>query len=895
MRLLAKRAAWMAVLAGSVTGVAVAGHTHTHATGSGLHRAAMGGAWWEHEGACCQHWISQPSDKIRAAYDEESGRSSLNYPPHRFADHLHMKLEVRIPDMNTPRLEGKATLTVAALGMPLPELTLDCGPDSIMKITGVSLAGGSTTRNAGYTHEGEELRVTIDPPAPVGERFDIVITYTLTDPTEGITWTPESPAWPGRPAQLHTQGQPESNHYWFPCHDFPNERLTTEIIATVPSGYTVVSNGALHSRSPSAASAPGEETFHWVQDKEHVNYLVTMVVGKFDAVQLGDSSFPMTVYAPLGQGKNVKQTYGRTGAMVRAFSAFIDEAYPWAKYDQIIAHNFGAGGMENTSATTMYDTAVLDDTALLDGDLDGLIAHELAHQWFGDFMTCNSWEHLWLNEGFATYFSHLWFEERDGKDAYFSGMYGTQRSVAARDQANAPYQPAMCSKEYAHPWEAFGRAANPYSKGASILHMLRMQVGDDLFKKSVRDYVDSVKGKTVETDDLRYAFERVTGRSFDRFFRQWCYRPGVPNVNVDLAWDSSSSSLNVTLKQTQNIDGYNPAFFFTMPIWVLEPGSAKEGRWLEVSMDARETSQSFKLNGEPTVVAVNPNLAVLAEVNVNQSADRWIAQMKDSPTVAAKMQAVDALRTLAQNAGQPNVAAGAALGEIVRSNHAHHALRSAAAGALFQVAGADAALRVFRQLPDDARVRNAVVDSAAEMYKSIAARSDNSPARFIDDLRQIARRDASYAVRAAAVRQLGRIGGSEVRPVIVDSLNVPSQHDQIRRAAIDTLGEMDDAANLDLVLKFTASGTPARTRPDAIQAVGRLAHHDKTKAVSALAALLDDRESRTFRSVGEALVGIGGPAATQAIEAYMSRTTSGAAKAMAEKWMKQLKEAAAVE
>src|SRR5690606_3349939 len=117
----------------------------------------------------------------------------------------------------------------------------------------------------------------------------------------------------GRPAQLHTQGQPESNRYWFPCHDFPNERLSTEIIATVPAGYTVISNGKLVGKS----SSGGQETFHWLQSKEHVNYLVTLVVGKFDVVDVGNSKLPMPVYVPPGQGRNVEQTYGRTLTMVR--------------------------------------------------------------------------------------------------------------------------------------------------------------------------------------------------------------------------------------------------------------------------------------------------------------------------------------------------------------------------------------------------------------------------------------------------------------------------------------------------------------------------------------------------------------------------------------------------
>src|SRR5688572_20052583 len=151
------------------------------------------------------------------------------------------------------------------------------------------------------------------------------------------------------------------------------------------------------------------DTFHWVQDKPHVAYLVTMVVGKFDIVDVGTPQLSMPVYVTQGQGKNVQATFGRTKDMVDFFNKTTGQTYPWARYAQLCVHNFGAGGMENTSATTLYESCVIQPDALLDHDLDGLISHELAHQWFGDLATCNSWEHIWLNEGFATYATHLWF------------------------------------------------------------------------------------------------------------------------------------------------------------------------------------------------------------------------------------------------------------------------------------------------------------------------------------------------------------------------------------------------------------------------------------------------------------------------------------------------------
>src|SRR5690606_32345803 len=217
--------------------------------------------------------------------------------------------------------------------------------------------------------------------------------------------------------------------HWFVCHDYPNERMTTELIVDVPAVYSVSSNGRLVSHLTTGDRA----VWHWLQDKPHVPYLVTLVIGTFDIVEIPHDRVPMKVWVPQGLGDQVMQTYGRTGDMIDLFEQRFGVPYPWDRYDKRVVKNFGAGGMENTSATSMYPTAILDSTALLDGDLDGLIAHELAHQWTGDLITCKSWAHIWLNEGWATYCSALWNERRFGEDGYLDSIRNNF-GVARRDR-----------------------------------------------------------------------------------------------------------------------------------------------------------------------------------------------------------------------------------------------------------------------------------------------------------------------------------------------------------------------------------------------------------------------------------------------------------------------------
>ncbi|MCA9283335.1 MAG: M1 family metallopeptidase, partial [Phycisphaerales bacterium] len=489
--------------------------------------------------ACLEAHLSASAAPRDNRFDAETGRNTRNYAPDRMVDFIHMRLEIDIPDMNTRVLNAKQTLSLKALAMPVDSIRLNAEQIDIKTVELAEPKGVRLT----HFHDGSVLTLTFDPPLKAGQAAKIVTTYEVRDPVDGLFWTVESPAWPGRPAQIHTQGQPETNRYWFPCHDFPNERLTTEFVVTVPEDFTVVSNGHLDG-APKYAS--GRMTFHWVQDKPHVSYLVSLIVGKFDMVEVAPKGFhgSLPVYVPKGKGELVQKTYGHTAEMIELFERVFDEPYPWDKYSQTVVWNFGAGGMENTSATTLFDTAVLDDKAFADGDLDSLIAHELCHQWTGDLITCNTWEHIWLNEGWATYGSALWFEQRDGyQDGYLRQMHQTMRGLAKNDQLSPDshdHQPAMASNEYKHPWEVFRRKANPYPKGSSILHMLRMKLGDEVFFKGVGEYFDRYKFKTAETDDFRQVLEEVSGLSLEQFFDQWCYRAGTPKVKVTGRWDEAS-------------------------------------------------------------------------------------------------------------------------------------------------------------------------------------------------------------------------------------------------------------------------------------------------------------------------------------------------------------------
>jgi aminopeptidase N len=812
------------------------------------------------------------ADRKVTSVDGATGRDLLKYPPNPVVDYQHMSLKLDIADMDTPRMEAVQTLSLVPIGTSVTTLALDA---RLLEIKSVSV---SRPANQGVTfkHDGATLALTFDPPLVVGQKAEIVTTYSIIDPTYGITWTPESPAWPGRPPQLHSQGQAETNSYWFPCHDSPNERLTTELTVTVPDGFVASSNGKLVNTS--RASDTGRTTFHWLQDKPHVNYLVTLVVGKFDietVARSGKDRIPMPVYVPPGRGTDIKGTYGNTPRMIDAFERRTGHAYPWDQYAQLVVWNFSAGGMENTSATTMYDTAILSPEGLADGDLDGLISHELAHQWFGDLITCKSWEHIWLNEGFATYFTSLWWEERDGRNGYDAGVLGYFDRVIALDKADAPYQAAMVSKDFRHPSDAFRKPANPYPKGAAILHMLRMKLGDEVFFRALAAYVEKYKFRLVETNDFRRELEAVSGESLEQFFAQWCYRPGVPHLDIACDWKSDTSELVITVEQKQTIDGYNPAFAFTLPVWV-------EGlsQVAEVEVADRKATASFRLGAEPGIVAIDPSLSVLAKTSIKQPLRRWLAQLDRGPTLLARVQAAQAL------ADDASGLSAQALAKVASDLRAHDALRRAAVAALGKRAEHAAIAHLARARVEGRPVREALVEAAAEALSKNFEGPDT--ARLRDLIIRSAAKEESFKVRAAALRAIGTLKMLDQSSLLVVATETESQHDILRQAALEAIGNLDSAPGLPIAVRLAQPGTLSRTRPVAVATIAKLAAHDKPKALATLGMLLSDRERRTWQAAGEALVSMNDKAAVPLIQAVRDAARDPIDRERMQQWIEAL-------
>jgi aminopeptidase N len=438
-------------------------------------------------------------------------RRPYTHPPRsirsRDVHQQHLRLELSI-DLDKEAFHGRAVHNMSPL-KPIRAVQLDAADMKIEKVNIGDGADASKSRELKFETRSNELEISLDREYAASETFTLTIDYRVDHPTLGAHFVVPDESEPNRSRSFWTQGEPEDARFWFPCIDSPSDRLTTEVLVTVPKQYMVLSNGVQRDKKE---NADGTNTFHWVQEQSHATYLVSVVVGEFDAYEQQWDGIPITSYVPKGRLPDAERSFKKTASMVEYFSKQIGVRYPWPKYAQICVDDYG-GGMENTSATMLAAETLHDERAHLDVLSDNLVAHELAHQWWGDLVTAKDWAEIWLNEGFATYFATLWTEHDLGMDEATWARHKEAEIYLGGTRTG--YRRPIVSYTYDEPWGMFDSAS--YQKGGRVLHMLRFVLGDELFWKSLRHYAEKHRLGTVEEADLRIAIEEATGQGLNWF------------------------------------------------------------------------------------------------------------------------------------------------------------------------------------------------------------------------------------------------------------------------------------------------------------------------------------------------------------------------------------------
>ncbi|HXU65406.1 MAG TPA: M1 family aminopeptidase [Polyangia bacterium] len=746
-------------------------------------------------------------------------------------------------DLANRRLTGVATLTVVVRRDRLTTLAFDAVD---LEVQEVSVVG----RAAGFDTDGEKLRIALPEPAREGDRLDVAIRYAC-HPRRGLYFIGPDAEHPDRPLQAWTQGQDDDARCFWPCLDQPIEKFTTEVICTAPAGLFVLSNGTLREKTD---LQDGRRTrWHYTLDLPQPAYLLTLVVGPFAELRDRAPQTGVDVYAfvPPGREEDGRRSFARTGAMIDHFSEKIGVPYPHARYSQITVPEFIFGGMENTTATTLTDLVLLDERAALDHDIDGLVSHELAHQWWGDLLTCREWSEGWLNEGFATYFEYVWREQAKGRDEADHELLADTDGYL--NEAGKYQRPVVC-RQYDEPIHLFD--AHLYEKGGRVLHMLRHELGEAGFWRALRQYARKHARGSVETRDLARAIEDATGRSVEAFLDRWIARPGHPDLAGEWRWDEERKVGTMALAQKQPVTPETPLFELGATVRF-----EVDGRTQDVRVTLREANHNFEipLPARPTQVIFDPGDVILKSIKLTKSGALWRRQLAAAELGIDRVLAARALGDL------PDPANLAALKDALADDR-FWGVRAAAARALGKTRRADARDLLTAALRDpEPRVRRAV---AAGLGNYVG---DDAAGRALAE--RLDAGDRSVFVEAELALALGKTRSPEALTVLPRLVDRPSYMDLVATRAIEGLGQTGDERALPLIRDAWRPGAGWAARRAVVSALAELARGTGLArgAREAIELRLGDRD---FRVRGEAAVALGRLGLTDALPALRTALAS---------------------
>ena len=535
--------------------------------------------------------------------------------------------------------------------------------------------------------------------------------------------------------------------------------------------------------------------------------------------------------------------------MVKFFSEKIGVKYPYAKYAQTVARDFG-GGMENISATTQTDNMIHDARTELDLTSDSLQSHELAHQWFGDYLTARSWSDIWLNESFATYFQAMWDEHHLGHDDF---LYSDVKSN--QDQYfgawNRGQRRPIVTKNYASPDAVFDTYA--YPRGGAVLHMLRTFLGEDNWWRSINHYLTKYAHQPVETAQFRIAIEETTGQPMDWFFDEWVYKMGHPIFRVTQNYDTAKKEVTLNVRQEQKPDPdwqYPQAGFFQTPVDI-EIGTASNTRVERVQLEAKE-EQSFKfaVDSEPLLINFDYGSTLIKELKFEKDAERLTYQLEHDQDVLGRIWALSQLSMSLKD----EKTTAAAKQSIVKSientllNDKFWGTRFEAATALSGLKEAkDALVAVTKDT--NARVR-------ARAIKSLAETKDPSLADTYAKLLN----DQSYGVILSAAPALGQTKSPQAYDALLKLIDQPSWRDIIRTGGLDGLAALSDKRAMELGFKYSGAPNYSSVRASALTLLGNTGKDDPRTLGTLTAALNDGIERTNFSLISaaaNALVALG--------------------------------------
>lgn len=662
-------------------------------------------------------------------------------------DALHYRVSLTF-DLDEKTLRGENLITLTPLADGFTRCILDAEELIVDSVT------DSAGRELRFEQSAEQVSIFFSKSYSYSDTITFAVEYHASDPQQGLFFDEKTP---DHPRMVSTDSWPDEAHHWIPCYDYPNDKVTHELIITVPEGEKVLSNGrflgVVHDEQKATT------TWHWSQELPHSTYLIMLAIGPFEVIEDSLGSLPVSYWVYPGDVEDARWIFEKTPRMIRFYSDLFQYEYPWAKYDQVTSPRVG-GGAEATSATVLGQGVIHDRRAEQDFSWESIIAHEIAHQWWGDLITLREWSHTWLNESFGTYSDYLWTRSEKGEDAGAWDLLGKKNQYLR--EAHTRYMRPIVFNHYDRPHDNFD--SHTYPKGAAVLHMLRFILGDDPFFRTLSYFLHEHEFESVDTHDFQKAIKDVTGQNLKWFFDQYIFKPGHPIFDISYTWVEEEKTVRLKVAQTQDTSKGVPIYEIPVIIGIVtSEGNASQKVWIT----EQEEFFEFHVDEKPLMVRFDEGNYLLKEWTFPKSVEELLYQFENDDVIGREW-AASRLRNYPNDARVETA--------LLRGSRSDRfwAVRLGAVNALGSVPGRKYTEDLKQITEDDnSRVRTAALQILG----------DYRLPDLVDFFQEHFARDDSYVAQAEALRSIGKSGNQAQLSFLENAATMSSPRDVIKRAA----------------------------------------------------------------------------------------------------------------
>jgi len=662
-------------------------------------------------------------------------------------DVYHYKIQLTF-DLDAKTFHGENTITLTPLNDNFTECVLDAEEITVTEVL------NQRYLSLKFNQTDTKLTVYFSRSYNYEDELSFTVKYHGKDPKEGLYFDDETEE---HPQMVSTDSWPDDAHHWIPCYDYPHDKVTQEMIITVKGNNKALSNGELISVTEDRKN--NTKTYHWLMDHPHSTYLFMLAIAPFEIIRDSHKNVPIEHWVYKKDAKEAVYVFRKTPYMMDFFNNLYGYEYPWPKYAHVTSPHQG-GGAEATTATVLGEAVIHDEKAEKDYSFERVIAHELAHQWWGDLITLRSWEHTWLNESFGTYSDYLYTRYDKGSDEGAIDLLNKKNQYLR--EAHTRYMRPIVFIRYNRPQDNFD--SHTYPKGAAVLHMLRFIMGDEPFFRTLQYFLHKHEFQPVDTHDFMIAVKEATGQNLDWFFEQWLFKPGHPFFDISYTYDEPAQKLRLKVVQTQDKWERVPIYKTPVIIGITTPDEKlSEKIWLK----EKEEEFEFDVAQKPLLVRFDEGNYLLKEWTFEKSLDELLYQLEHDDVIG-RMWAAGELVTYKDN---PN-----AINGLLESayNDPFWAVRRDAVEAMAQL-NREKDIEFFRTKSgdDNSKVRTAAIRALGNFRKP----------ELVEFFKGRFEKDDSYLAQQEMLRSVGKCGSKEDIPFLKNASEMESPRNVFKQAA----------------------------------------------------------------------------------------------------------------